>query len=164
MNISKAFIGAACLTFALLPTVARAQFNLQPTLVDLVDSCKKGLVTWLPLPPIPKCGYVQVPQVKIFDSVGQLRFAGSALDSFKWANSGLPTTKIPEGITVRDSASESRIVHVAAPLPGISWVAFYVTKNCAPCLKQLETFRSDVMPKLGPGASLSVFNLDAPGD
>ncbi len=164
MIIFKAASSLVFLFLALAPTAVRAQFDPHPVRVDLVESCNKGLVVWMPLPPIPKCGYVQMPQVKVFDGMGQLRFMGSALDAIKWAKSGQPSTPIPAGVVVRDVATEARILHIKTPSPGLEWVAFYITNECPPCLTQLETFRSDVLPKLSHGTGMGVFQVTAAGD
>lgn len=162
MRTSHTFAAAVngvllCLTLSL--SVAHAEPDSHPIVVDLLGSCHKGLVAWKKLENEPKCGYVQTPQVKIFDGTGRLRFAGSALDALQWVKSGQPSTPIPNDVVVRDLASEARLTHVSAPPSGHAWVSFYVSKPCPPCEKQLATFRSDVMPKLGVGAKLTVLEL-----
>ncbi len=141
-------------------TTARAAPEAHPVKVDLLFSCHKGLIAWLPLPPEPKCGYLQTPQVKVFDGSGHLRFIGSALEAMQWAKAGQPSTPIPKGIVVRDVASEARLTHVASPPPGRGWVTFYVGEDCPPCVTQLATFRADVIPQLGAGMGLAVVELD----
>ena len=151
--------GASALLLALGLTAAHAESDLHPVQVEMLDSCHKGLVVWKALKNEPKCGYVQVPQVKIFDGAGQLRFIGSALDAIQWVKSGQPGASIPENVLVRDAASEARVTHVTAPAPGRGWVAFYISKGCPPCEKHLALFRSDAMPKLGLETTMSVFEI-----
>ncbi len=163
MRNSKLFqsvVVASALLPALGATVAHAESEARPAHVDLFGSCHEGLVVWLPVPPGTKaCGQVQTPQVKIFGSDGHLRFIGSALDAIQWAKAGQPGVPIPKFVTVRDAASETRITHVGAPPPGHGWVTYYGSNPCPPCEKQLVTFRSDVMPKLGVATTLSVLEL-----
>ena len=131
-----------------------------PMHVDFMGSCHKGLVIWKRVKPDgPKCGYQQIPQVKIFDGTGQLRFIGSALEAIQWARSGQPATPIPKDVVVRDAASEARITHVAAPPSGHGWVTYYGANDCPPCATQLVTFRAEVMPRLAAGTSLTVFEI-----
>lgn len=141
-------------------TTARAAPEPRPVKVDLLFSCHKGLVAWMPLAPEKKCGQVQMPQVKVFDGAGRLRFIGSALAAIQWAKSGQAVTPIPGGVVVRDVASEARLTHAVAPPAGHGWVTYYVGEDCPPCVRQLATFRSDVMPRLGAGTGLSVVELD----
>lgn len=159
MNASRlaAIAAASCLALGL--TAARAQPEAHPVHVDMLRTCRQGLVVWLPLPPEPKCGFVQVPQVKVFDGDGRLRFVGSALDAMQWAKAGLPATPIPKGIRVRDAASEARVTHAAAPPAGQGWVTYYGWRECPPCAQQLATLRTDVMPKLAPGTVVTVLDF-----
>jgi hypothetical protein len=158
MNSFKA--AAASLLFLALGAMAtQDDANIRPVHVDMMESCHKGLVIWFPSKASPKCGSFQTPQVKIFDSAGKLRFSGTGFDALKWAKSGMPSAPIPASVVVRDAASEARVTHVVAPLPGHGWVTFYIGKPCPPCETQLTTFRTDVMPKLDRSTSLSVFEL-----
>ena len=160
MNRFRVAASASSLFLALGLTAARAGPDAHPVHVDLMESCHKGLVVWSTLPPgKAKCGMVGTPQVKIFDGTGRLRYIGSALDAIQWAKSGQPVTPIPRNVVVRDAASEARITHVAAPMPAHGWVAYYGTPGCEPCIRHLAMFRSEVMPKLGTGTGLSVFEL-----
>ncbi len=158
VNHFRVGAGAGPLLLALALTAAHAEPDARPVHVGSMESCHKGLVVWSTFPQ-SKCAWVGIPQVKIFDGAGRLRFIGSALDAIKWAASGQPGTPIPGKVVVRDAATEARITHVAAPTPGHGWVAYYGTPGCEPCVRHLAMFRSEVMPKLGAGTSLSVFEL-----
>ena len=140
-------------------TAAPAGPDAQPVHLDMMETCHKGLVVWLPRGSDRKCGQFQTPQVKVFDGTGRLRFAGTGMDALQWAKAGMPSTPIPVGIVVRDAASEARITHVAAPRPGNGWVTYYVTKPCPPCETQLATLRADVIPALGGKTQVPVFDL-----
>lgn len=159
MKPFKAASAASLLFVAIGVTAAPADSYLQPVHVDMMETCKQGLVIWLPRGKEPKCGQVQTPQVKVFDSAGRLKFVGTGMDALQWAKSGMPSSPIPNDVVVRDAASEARITQVPAPSPGRGWVTYYTTKPCPPCERQLATFRTDVMPKLGVGTGLSVFDL-----
>ena len=159
MNVPKVVAVTSLLMLALGSTVVRAAPASQSTHVDIMESCKKGLVAWQPFPKNPKCGGVGTPQVKVFDDKGQLRFIGTALESIQWVKAGQPSTPIPKDVLVRDIASEVRITHVAAPQPGRSWVTYYSSKDCEPCDRQLTVFRSEVLPKIGAGASIAILDL-----
>ncbi len=124
------------------------------------STCRQGVIAWMPLAPEPKCGYVQLPQVKVFDATGRLRFIGSALDAIQWAKAGQPRRPIPKDVTVRDAATEARLTQVAAPPPGHGWVTYYVGEQCPPCRTQLATFRAEVLQTLGPATDLTVLQLD----
>jgi hypothetical protein len=159
MKRLKSTFNAFLLLLALYTPATQAEPDLHPTHVDVMDSCRQGIVVWKPFKTNLKCGIVGTPQVKVFDGAGRLRFIGSALDSIEWAKSGFPNTPIPENVTVRDAVSEARITHVSPPSSGHGWVTYYSSKPCPPCETQLTTFRSDVLPKLGTGTALNVFEL-----
>ncbi len=159
MNLSfKAAAGASSLLLALGLTAAHGEPQGQTVHVDVMESCRKGLVTWSTFPQ-QKCASVGTPQVKIFDAAGRLRYIGSALDAIKWATSGQPRTPIPANVVVRDAASEARVTKTTAPSPGHPWVTYYGSPGCEPCVRHLGMFRADVMPKLPPGTALTVLDL-----
>ncbi len=159
MNPFKAAGTATLLFLAVGAMASQAEADSKPVHVDMMEACRKGLVIWFPAKEDPKCGSFQTPQVKIFDGKGRLQFVGTGMDALQWARSGMPSAPIPAGIVVRDAASEARMTHVAAPLPGHGWVTYYTSKPCPPCETQLVMFRAEVMPKLGGKAELSVFDL-----
>lgn len=152
--------GAMSLCLALGLPAAHAEPAVQPVHVDVMASCQKGLIVWTAFSSSKsKCGAFVTPQVKIFDASGRLRYAGTALDAIRWAKAGQPDPPIPANVGVRDAASEARITHVAAPSPGRGWVTYYGTTGCEPCVRHLAMFRADVMPRLGAGTTLTVFDV-----
>ena len=72
MNLFKAT--ARSLFLLLGMSAAHAGGDSSPVLVDFLETCHTGLLVWQAMPPGHKCGYVQTPQVKIFDGGGRLRF------------------------------------------------------------------------------------------
>ncbi len=162
MRITNFFSVAAAVTLllGLHLSAARADSDPPAVHVNIFETCHKGLVVWLPdLPLNPKCGQVQTPQVKVFDSAGHLRFIGSALKALEWAKSGQPSAPVPQFVVVRDAASEARITHVSPPPTGHGWVTYYKSTSCPPCDTQLAQFRAEVLPKLGAGTALSIFEI-----
>lgn len=151
--------GAASLIVVIGATAAHAQTDTQPMHLEIMDTCKNSLIVWLPLRQEPKCGQVQTPQVKIFDGNGRLRYVGTGMATLQWAKSGMPSTPIPADVAVRDAVSEARLTHASAPVSGHGWITYYTTKPCPPCIEQLATLRSDVLPKLGVKTEITVFDM-----
>lgn len=156
----KRTVGIGSMFLALgLAATAHAEPDVQAVPVDFMGSCTQGLIVWKRVEAKgPRCGYQQIPQVKIFDGAGKLRFIGSALDAMQWAKSGQPATPIPKDVVVRDVATEARLTHVAAPSAGHGWVTYYGWGDCPPCRAQLVTFRAEVLPKLDAGTGVTVFD------